>query len=111
MYPVIQVQEGKWFMTWQLAFCPQVPGQGSMHLFLTQALLDGQSVFKTHSGLQPSYGFPRYSGRQLQDPAPFCSRHTAFAPHGEGTQGVLVSVMGTAENGKYACNVGLNDPD
>lgn len=29
-----------------------------------------------------------YSGRQTQAPAPFCSLHSAFAPHGEGTQGV-----------------------
>lgn len=40
-----------------------------------------------HSGLQPSYGFPVYSCKQVQAPAPFCSRQTAFEPHGEGTQG------------------------
>lgn len=55
------------------------------------ALFDGQSVFRTHSGRQPSYGFPIYSGRQIHAPAPFCSRHWAFAPHGEGLQGVLIS--------------------
>lgn len=41
-------------MTWQIAFCPQVPGQGSWHLLRMQALFDGQSELSTHSGLQPS---------------------------------------------------------
>jgi hypothetical protein len=29
VYPGWQVQDGKWFTTWQPAFVPQVPGQGS----------------------------------------------------------------------------------
>lgn len=29
-----------------------------------------------------------YSGKQVQEPAPFCSRQMALAPQGEGTQGV-----------------------
>lgn len=57
-----------------------------------QALLDAQSVFTTHSGRQPSYGLPICSGRQLQEPAPFCSLQIAFAPQGEGTQGVGLSL-------------------
>lgn len=54
VYPGMQVQEGKWLTTWQLAFWPQVPGQGSWHLFLMQALFEGQSELRTHSGRQPS---------------------------------------------------------
>lgn len=42
-----------WFTVAQFAFCPQMPGQGSTHLFLTQVLSWEQSLFKTHSGLQP----------------------------------------------------------
>lgn len=91
VYPTMQVQEGRWFITWQLAFWPQVPGQGSLHLLFIQALFDGQSVFRTHSGRQPSYGFPMYSGKQIHAPAPFCSRHWAFAPQGDGWQGVRIS--------------------
>lgn len=30
--------------TLQSARCPQAPGQGSLHLFLIQALVDSQSV-------------------------------------------------------------------
>lgn len=45
-------------MTWQTALGLQVPGHGSLHLLLIHALLDGQSEFRVHSGLQPSYGFP-----------------------------------------------------
>lgn len=59
-----------------------------MHLFLIHARLLGQSVFKVHSGLHPSYGFPMKSGRHSQEPALFCSRHIAFEPHGLGMQGV-----------------------
>lgn len=34
-----------------------------------------------------------YSGRHVQDPAPFCSLQIALAPHGEGMQGVRVSII------------------
>jgi len=46
-----------------------------------------QSEFITHSGLQPSYGFPLYSGKQLHEPAPLYSLHIAFIPQGEGMHG------------------------
>ena len=52
MYPSMHVQTGTWFFTEQRAFTPQVPGHGSTHLFLWQALLDGQSEWTTHSGRQ-----------------------------------------------------------
>ena len=54
VYPEKQVQDGKWLTTWQTAFWPQVPGQGSWHLFEMQARFDGQSELRTHSGLHPS---------------------------------------------------------
>lgn len=72
---------------------PQVPGQGSLHLLFTHALSCAQSELVTHSGLQPVYGSPKYSGKHVQEPAPFCSLHIAFAPHGEGLQGLLSSIM------------------
>lgn len=67
-------------MTVHSAFCPQVSGQGSIHLFRKHALSLEQSVFSTHSGLQAMYGFPWYSERQVQIPL----LHSAFDPHGEG---------------------------
>lgn len=57
-------------------------------MLLTQALLRSQSELVTHSGLHPVYGSPKYSGKQTQDPAPFRSLQIAFAPHGDGIQGV-----------------------
>lgn len=71
-----------------MASSPQVFRQGFTHLLFRQALLRSQSVFVTHSGLQPIYGSPIYSGRHVHDPAPFLSLHTAFAPQGDGLQGV-----------------------
>lgn len=82
-------------MTWHSAFWAHVPGHGSLHLLLMHALLDWHSAFTIHSGLHPSYGFPKYSGRQEQDPAPFCSLQMAFMPHGDGSQGF-----------KYSCGIG-----
>jgi hypothetical protein len=72
-------------MTVQIALLAQVPGHGSMHLFLLQAMFLLQSPFSTHSGLQPILGSPKYSGRQLQSPLSQC----VFGPQGEGLQGSL----------------------
>lgn len=69
------------------AFIPQVPGHGSLHLLLVQALLRSQSEFDTHSGRHPVYGSPKYSGKHEHAPIPFRSLQIAFAPHGEGLQG------------------------
>ena len=80
------------------AFIPQVPGQGSTHLLLTQALLRSQSELVTHSGRQPLYGSPKYSGKHAHDPAPFLSLHTALAPQGDGLHGLVgLSVTGAAK--------------
>lgn len=44
---------GMWLKTSQIAFEPQVPGQGSLHLFLIQALSLEHSELRTHSGRHP----------------------------------------------------------
>lgn len=49
-----QEQIGIWLETVQIAPTPQVPGQGSWHLVLTQACDFRQSVLVKHSGWQPS---------------------------------------------------------
>lgn len=72
-----------WFQTLQIAFRPQVFGHGSTHLLRIHVLVVGQSVLTIHSGLQPLYGSPLYSGIQVQVPA----LHTAFTPQGEGLHG------------------------
>lgn len=51
MYPDTQEQIGLWLLTLQMALGPQTPGQGSIQALFTQAFSDGQSEFKTHSGL------------------------------------------------------------
>lgn len=56
-------------MTLHKAFDAQVPGQGSTHLFRMQARSRGQSVLSTHSGRQPVYGSPWYSGIHVQIPS------------------------------------------
>lgn len=94
VYPGMQLHDGEWLITWQLAFVPQVPGQGSIHLFLMQALLEGHSELWTHSGLQFSYGFPTYSGRHMHEPAPFSFLQMAFVPQGEGIHGFKFSGAG-----------------
>lgn len=48
-----QMHMGIWFTTLHIAVTEQVPGQGSLHLFLIQAKLRSQSELRTHSGLHP----------------------------------------------------------
>lgn len=62
-----------------MAFRPQVPGQGSIHLLRKQALSRGQSVFNTHSGRHPKYGFPWNSDRHVQTPF----KHSVLGPQGD----------------------------
>lgn len=90
----MQVQIGMWFLTWHSALIPQVPGQGSIHLFLLQALLNGQSEWTTHSGLHAMYGSPKYSGIHWQEAADLSLLQTAFDPHGDGLQGSITSTLG-----------------
>jgi hypothetical protein len=69
--PCGQLHIGMWFTTSHVAPWPHVPGQGSAHLFRIHALSLEQSVLSTHSGRQPEYGSPWYSGMHVQTP----SRH------------------------------------
>lgn len=96
--PRRQEQIGEWFRTLHSAFVPQVPGHGSTHLLLTHDLRLSQSEFWTHSGRHPVYGSPKYSCKHVQEPAPFCSRQTAFEPHGDGLHGLLCSTGTKNEN-------------
>lgn len=69
-----------------------------------QDLSRAQSLLTTHSGRQPLYGSPKYSGRQVQEPAPLRSRHSAFGPQGEGEQGVKRSSGTTVGCGLQPAN-------
>ena len=90
----MQVQIGMWFLTWHSALMPQVPGHGSIHLFLLQALLEGQSEWTTHSGRHAMYGSPKYSGIHWHEAADLCLLQTAFDPHGDGLHGSITSTLG-----------------
>lgn len=85
--PCGQLHMGTWLITSQIAFKLQVPEQGSMHLFLEQALSRGQSELSTHSGLQPTYGSPWCSSIQVHNP----SLQIAFVPHGDGLHLSMIS--------------------
>lgn len=72
-----------------------MPGHGSLHLLFKQAFDRSQSELVTHSGLQPEYGSPKYSGKHVQEPAPLRSLQIALAPHGDGLQGSRGPSVGT----------------
>lgn len=94
-----QLHVGICEITWHKALAPHVPGHGSIHLLFIQALLVIQSVFTIHSGRQPSYGLPKYSGKHVHEPAPCCSLQIALTPQGDGTQGERCSTgFGSAAN-------------
>lgn len=63
--PGRQLQIGLWFTTWHTVATPQVPGHGSMHFWLTQALFKEHSELVTHSGLQVG-GLPIKPGTHEQ---------------------------------------------
>jgi hypothetical protein len=86
--PLLQVQNGLWFMTSHLAFLPQTPTQGFMHFWLLQASFWEQSESRTHSGLQEG-GIPTYWGKQEQILCSFKTRHWEYEPHGLGSQGFV----------------------
>lgn len=85
--PCMQIHIGEWLIVWHWALIPQVPGQGSRHLFCWHILLEGQSVLTEHSGRHPSYGFPEYPDEQTHDAALFRSLQMALLPQGDGVQG------------------------
>jgi len=97
-YPSRQAHLGTWLRTLHTALIPQVPGQGSLHFWLMQALFDGHSLLRTHSGLQERYGSPWKPGRHLQAAARPSSEHSALSPHGLGSHGLTTgSGVGVAE--------------
>lgn len=85
-----QLHTGLCFTTWQSARTPQVPGQGSMHFWLTQAFCNEHSKLVTHSGLHAG-GLPKNPGMQEQTACPFISLHWLLEPHGDGLQGLITS--------------------
>lgn len=85
---------GRFALNNLLALMPHTPGQGSLHRLLTQAFVRSHSEFCTHSGRQPVYGSPKYSGRQRHEPTPLRSLQTALAPHGDGEHGFISSLIG-----------------
>lgn len=82
------------------AFWPQLPGQGSPHFILKQALSEGQSSFIAHSGRQFG-GIPRKFGMHAQDGEPFISLQIALSPQGFGKHGFLVTGISSAVIMKY----------
>ena len=77
-----------WLTTWQSAFVPHEPIQGSLHLWLIQANWLGHSPLLTHSGLQFG-GLPMNSGKQEHEGESFATWHCAFGPQGDGWQGFI----------------------
>lgn len=69
-----------------LAFWPHVPGHGSLHFWFKQAYCNAHSALTTHSGRQLG-GEPIIFDWQAQTAAPFATRQTEFAPHGDGLHG------------------------
>lgn len=84
--PEMQLHIGLWLTALHCALKPHEPTQGSLHLLLTQAKLNGQSWSMEHSGRQFG-GAPYIPGRQEHTARSPTALHSALAPHGEGTQG------------------------
>jgi len=91
-----QLQIGLWFITWQRAWSPHVPGHGSVHFWLIHAWFWGHSELTTHSGLHVG-GLPMYPVRHEHTACPFISRHWLFGPQGDGLHGWVTA--GTAGRG------------
>lgn len=96
-----QLQIGLWLTTWHLALTPQVPGQGSMHFCLTQALSWAQSELTMHSGRHVG-GEPTKPVRHEHTACPLISRHWLFGPQGDGWHGFC---GGWAAGEKNTCNL------
>ena len=74
VYESLQAQIGLWFLTTQVAKVPHEAGHGLTHFWLTHARSSGHSEFNVHSGRHAG-GVPVNSGRQVQTPCPFTTRH------------------------------------
>jgi len=81
-------------MTLHCAFCPQVPGQGSLHFIFLHAKWYGHSPLLMHSGLQFG-GEPIKSGKQEHDGCCPFTWHCEFGPHGDGTHGFSTTGIGS----------------
>ena len=100
VYPGGQVQVGMWLKTRHLALVPQVPEQGSTHLFPAHAALLEQSELRMHSGRQPLYGSPKRPGGQVQTQRvpPRDDLAVALGPHGLGLQASGFGVTGRSSS-------------
>lgn len=74
IYPSGHVQIGMCAVTWQSAYKPHEPGQGSWHFCLMQACILEHSALIVHSGWQLG-GCPIYAGKQEHDGTPLILRH------------------------------------
>ena len=101
--PSLQLQIGWWLTMWQIALCPHVPGQGSIHFWLLQALFNKQSELKRHSGRQFG-GWPKKPVMQEHTAWLLKLRQLLFDPHGDGLQGFLSSIDSKNDNNNYFKN-------
>lgn len=85
-----QLQIGLWFTTSHLAAIPHVPGQGSIHFWLTHASFKGHSELVTHSGLQVG-GLPIKPGTHEHTACPFICLQRLLGPQGDGLHGFLTT--------------------
>lgn len=81
-----QEQIGLWLTTVHCALIPQVPGHGSIHFWLLQAMFAWQSELIIHSARQLG-GVSKYPGIHEQTACSFIFRHWLFGPHGVGLHG------------------------
>lgn len=79
-----------WFTTSQRAFVPQVLSHGLIQRCLTQALFIGHSELIIHSGRQPKYGSPLYSGKHVHIPL----SQTELGPQGDGLHELIATGSG-----------------
>lgn len=98
--PALQVQIGLWFITWQRALRPHVPGHGFLHFCFIHASCWGQSELIIHSGLHVG-GLPTYPSSQEHTPCPSTSLHWLKGPHGDGTHGLKSCCMAKIEKISY----------
>lgn len=73
-------------MTRHSELVPHEPGQGSRHLLLMHACVEGQSGLMMHSTRQLG-GAPKKSGWHWHTGPLSSARQMELGPHGEGTQG------------------------
>lgn len=90
VYPVMQVQIGMWFWTLHSALKPQEPGHGSLHFSVIQAIVDGQSVLTTHSGLQLGGEPMKFCWQEHAGWLP-TALHSELGPQGDGMHGLTGS--------------------